>query len=1104
MLVSMSSPHTQELNWSDLGVYELPTGTVTLLLADIEGSTRLWETQPQQMAAAVVQLDRTLGELVATHRGVRPVEQGEGDSFVIAFNRAGDAVACALALQLADLGPIRLRIGMHTGDVQLRDPDRGDANYIGPAINRTGRLRDLAHGGQTVLSGATEAMVLDNLPAQAWLAYLGAYQLRDLPRAERVLQLCHTGLRNEFPPLRTVRAVAVQNLPVQLTTFVGRGQQLAEVRQTLETSRLVTLTGAGGVGKTRLGIEVAGGAAAQLAGGAWFVDLAPIADPDIVAIAVARALGLADQPTRSTMETLLSFIGERQMLIVLDNCEHLLDATAALIKALLGACAGLRLLVTSREPIGVAGEVTRRVPSLSLHDEALELFVDRAQLARPEFALAQQGAIVAEICRRLDGMPLAIELAAARVRALSVEEIRDSLQDRFRLLTGTTRTAVRRQQTLRASVDWSHALLTESERVLFRRLAVFVGGFDLEAARMVAVDDDIERYQLLDQITLLVDKSLVVAESVSGATRYRLLETMRQYAMEKLGESGEGEDVRIRHRDHYVVVARVLEDPVKASDQHQIGRTETEIDNLRAVFAWSLDRGDIDTALGLSSALLPLWLTRGRIHEALVGWFDTAFEEAKRGEVAPAIHARALADRALLHTWAIGADGRDWAEKALAMAREIGEPALLVRALTACGVMAAYRGEAGQHHLDEAISLARPLGDKWMLAQVLGWQTNFAIMEGDLHAVRQFGAEAQQMAAAVGDQFTVRQARNWLAWARGLSEDVARAVGELSEVSEDAAANHDAMWWVVATFYRALMMSYQGCHVAAQTTVEAPMSILAEFGDLWVGNGNGVRAVAALAADNIDQAEASSALAWELLLPNPIHQQMQVYLRAEAALARGNVVEARRWADEAVQVGMGWHRVLSLTTRARVAIVQGEPGLAERDAHEALSSAVGLDALIAVPDVFELLAIVALDSGRHAETARLFGAAEALRQRMGTARFKAHDAAHDDAVIRLRTALGDDAFDVAWAEGADLSTEESIGYAQRGRGQRKRPSSGWGSLTPTELAVVELVSAGLSNKAIAAKLFISLRTVESHLTHIYTKLGLSSRVQLVQEAARQA
>ena len=504
MLASMSEfdprADTPLVDWSELGVSGLlPTGTVTLLLADVEGSTRLWETQPEQMTAAMARMNHVVSETIATHDGVRPVEQGEGDSFVAAFARASDAVACALELQRAPLAPIRLRIGIHTGEIQLRD----EGNYAGPTINRTARLRDLGHGGQTLLSGAAEALVLDGLPDDVWLSDLGTHSLRDLPRPERVMQLCHPDLVNDYPPLRVSKPVVSQHLPMQLTSFVGRDDQLTQVRELLNQNRLVTLTGAGGAGKTRLAIQIAGQLSDEFGDGIWYVDLAPITDPDVVPIAVARALELPDQPGRSTMDALLRFVRDRQMLVVLDNCEHLLDASAELVVALLGAARGLTLLATSREAIGVAGELGWRVPSLSLADESIELFADRARHARPDFTVTDDNAAtVAEICARLDGLPLAIELAAARIRALSLTEIVESLHDRFRLLTGGARTAVRRQQTLRASVDWSHALLTEPERVLFRRLAVFYGGFDLDAAQAVAGGGDVQRYQVLDQLTL--------------------------------------------------------------------------------------------------------------------------------------------------------------------------------------------------------------------------------------------------------------------------------------------------------------------------------------------------------------------------------------------------------------------------------------------------------------------------------------------------------------------------------------------------------------------------------------------------------------------------
>ncbi|MGC1154456.1 ATP-binding protein, partial [Mycobacterium sp.] len=743
----------------------LPTGMATLLLADVEGSTRLWETQPEEMTAALVRFNQTVSEVIAAHGGVRPVEQGEGDSFVAAFARASEAVACALELQRAPLAPIRLRIGVHTGEVQLRD----EGNYAGPTINRTARLRDLAHGGQTVLSGATEDLVVDRLPAGAWLTDLGTHPLRDLPRPERVVQLCHPDLRDDFPPLRTAETVVSHNLPVQLSSFVGRGAQMTDVEKLLVDNRLVTLTGAGGAGKTRLGVEIAARIAAEFGDSVWYVDLAPVTHPGIVPVAVARALGLPDQPGRSTMDTLLRFVRDRQMLVVLDNCEHLLDASAELVVALLGAAPGLTLLATSREPIGVAGEVSWRVPSLSLAHEAIELFVDRARRARPDFAVDDDNApAVGEICRRLDGMPLAIELAAARVRALSVAEILEGLHDRFRLLTGGARTAVRRQQTLRASVDWSHALLTEPERVLFRRLAVFLGGFDLDAAQAVAGSGDVERYQVLDLLSLLVDKSLVVAENSGGRTRYRLLETVRQYALEKLAESGEADAIRSRHRDHYTGLAGLLDAPAGSDYEQRIEQAESEIANLRAAFLWSRENSDVELALALASSLQPLWLARGRFREGLAG-FDAVLTEdnAQHAEVAAVVRARALADRAVLATLMGAADSLDQAQEALAIAREVDDPALLARALTACSVIAVFANPAlARAYFAEAIGLARALDDWWRLSQLLAWQAVGAAVAGDPIATRAAGQEGRDLAEAIGDRFHSRQCRWSLAVAQ--------------------------------------------------------------------------------------------------------------------------------------------------------------------------------------------------------------------------------------------------------------------------------------------------------------------------------------------------
>ncbi len=1106
MLASMSEidprMDTPLVDWSELGVSALlPTGTVTLLLADVEGSTRLWETQPDEMTAALARLNHVVCDVITAHEGVRPVEQGEGDSFVAAFARASDAVAAALELQRAPLAPIRLRIGVHTGEIQLRD----EGNYAGPTINRTARLRDLGHGGQTLLSGTTEDLVADRLPSDTWLTDLGTHALRDLPRPERVTQLCHPDLVNDFPPLRVAKAAVSQRLPVQLTSFVGRDAESTQVRDLLAENRLVTLTGAGGVGKTRLAVHIAGHIAGEFADGVWYVDLAPITDPQVVPIAVARALGLPDQPGRSTMDVLTRFVADRQMLVVLDNCEHLLDASAALVNALLATAPGLTLLTTSREPIGVAGELSWRVPSLSLRDEAIELFTDRARRARPDFVVTDDNAaVVAEICERLDGLPLAIELAAARVRALSLAEILDSLHDRFRLLTGGARTAVRRQQTLRASVDWSHALLTEPERVLFRRLAAFMGGFDLDAAQNVCGGGDVERFQVLDQLSLLVDKSLVVADDSGGRTRFWLLETVRQYAQEKLGESGEADAVRARHRDYYTSLAAPIDAPAGSDYEQRLDQAEMEIDNLRAAFGWSRENSDTALALTLASSLQPLWITRGRMREGST-WFGTVLtdEAAQDPGMAAAVRARALADKAMLDMMLSAADSVDLAHQALALARQIEDPAVLARALTACGFTAAYNAELAGEFFAEAIELARESDDRWRLSQILAWQANAAIAAGDPIAARAAAEEGRDLAEAIGDRFDSRHCRMCLGVAQVYQGDLAGAFAQFRAVTTEAKAAHDGLLEAGNLAHQGIALAWQGDTVAARAAAEASLESASEFGWVIAGLGYHALAVVALAAGDVETARDASAAAWEHGSFVPGFATHLRPIDACAALAGGDLIAARRWADDAVATATGWALLaLALTTRARVAIAQGEPEQAERDAHDALASIPESFPYVGIFDILECLATLAVNAGSYREAARLFGAAAAIRQRVGVVRLKVWDADYEASLARLRNAVSQKDFEAAWAEGVSLSTEEAIAYAQRGRGQRKRPASGWESLTPAERDVVRLVCEGLGNSDIATRLFVSPRTVQTHLTHVYTKLGLSSRVQLAQEAAR--
>jgi DNA-binding CsgD family transcriptional regulator len=519
--------------------------------------------------------------------------------------------------------------------------------------------------------------------------------------------------------------------------------------------------------------------------------------------------------------------------------------------------------------------------------------------------------------------------------------------------------------------------------------------------------------------------------------------------------------------------------------------------------AWSRDNGDVELALQIASSLQPLWVTRGRLREGL-SWIDAGLADlaTSQHEVATAVRARSLADAALLDGWVGVPERREQAGEALAIARQLDDPKLLVRALTACCGTASFDPEEGATYFAEAIDLARSLGDKWRLSQLLGFQAYATMMAGDAIAARAVGEEGRELADAIGDRFASGQCRVWgLAGARAVLGDLPGADDELAELIADADAAGDPLCRFNGLTTHSFVLGWQGKTTAARAAAEAAIESATELGALIEGQGYLTLGAAELAAGDVAAAKEALMQGWNRIADIDF-SMMNTRWRAETDLAAGDLTAARSWADQAVSATRGFFRMLALTTRARVAMAEYDAEAAVRDAYDALACAADVKAQLGLPDVLDCLAQLAAQAESYPEAARLVGAAEAVRQHTAEVPYEIHRADYEALLAALRDAMGQSDFDTARAEGGGLSTEEAIAYAQRGRGERKRPSTGWGSLTPTERDVVRLVSEGLSNKDIAAKLFVSPRTVDTHLTHVYTKLDLSSRVQLAQEVTR--
>jgi len=760
----------------------LPSGIVTFLFTDIEGSTKLAQQYPDALPTLLAQHHGILNQSIQAHNGY--VFQIVGDSFSAAFHSADDALNATLDAQRLlhnetwTPAPIKVRMGIHTGAADLVEDDSKETRYLGYAtLALTQRVMSAGHGGQILLSQATHDLIKNELPENSTLRDMGERRLKDVLQPQRLYQLTVPDLPSEFAPLKTLESFQ-HNIPAQLTSFIGREKEIIEIKKLVGTNRIVTLTGSGGAGKTRLSLQIGTEYLGQFTQGVWFAELASVENPALVSQTLLALFKLREDAHRPPLEVLIDYLRQKNILLILDNCEHLIEACAQISEALLHACPKLNILASSREALGITGEIAYRVPSLTIHNpqhlpslenilevESIRLFVERATILKSDFALTKDNAsFVAQICSRLDGIPLAIELAAARVKVLTPEQIAARLDDRFRLLTGGSRTALPRQQTLRSMIDWSYSLLTEQEQTLFRRLAVFVGGWTLEAAEAVCPDVEaggILPHDILDLLTRLVDKSLVTTEEVLGETRYHRLETIRQYSREKFFETNEVAALRNWHLNFFVRFAESADKGLKGRDQMMWGnRMVIEQDNLRSALEWGLNKNPYN-ALCITGAANLFWTAGGYSAEGF-RWTQEALELFEKISTPNGVTveqervARARALRGLTRLYlSLGdnAKAKHVAEESVALYRQSQDRRGLSFALVILAYPLEFLGERVQAEaaLQESYAIARAEGDTYVICRALNILARvIADLYHDLELSQGYVEEAYRLAKEGG------------------------------------------------------------------------------------------------------------------------------------------------------------------------------------------------------------------------------------------------------------------------------------------------------------------------------------------------------------------
>ncbi len=988
----------------------LPTGTVSFLFTDIQGSTELLHgLGDQRYGEVLLEHQRILREAFAREDGAEVDTQG--DAFFVAFPRAWNAVAAATAAQRAlattpwpEGVAVRVRMGIHTGEPTLV----GD-HYVGLDVHRAARIAATGYGGQILLSERSHAMAQGSMPAGVEVRDLGEHRLKDLHRPEHIYQLVIPALPADFPPLKSLE-VLVTNLPaLQLTSFVGREREMGEIKSRLAAARLLTLLGPGGTGKTRLALQVGNDLLEQFPKGVWLVELAPLSDSGLVIQTVATVFNVREAAGRPLLDSLIDYLKPRELLLVLDNCEHLIESSANLAGALLRGCPQLRIMATSREPLGVAGEAAYRVPPLSRPDpakaitadqlgqfEAAQLFIERALASNPQFTVSDRNApAVSRVVHRLDGIPLAIELAAARVKVLSVEQIAARLDDRFRLLTAGARTGLPHHQTLQAAIDWSHDLLGEAERILFRRLSVFAGGFALAAAEEVCAGGEIDTLDVLDLLARLVDRSLVMTESRDDDIRYRLLETIRVYGRAKLLAAAEESEIRERHLQWHVKLAEDAESKLQGPDQTiWLDRLEQDLDDLRTALDWALaGRPDGDSGLRLAGALHRFWTRRGYLSEGRER-VETVLARAGtgptplRGKVLQAAAALALEQGDSRRAAAL-------AEEALALARGVDDTQLVCLCLNLLGVLARNRGDyeqAGQF-LGESERLGRRHGHTWALAETLNALGVTARRQRDNARAQVWIEQSLTLWRELGDKWGLAAALGHLGVIARNQGDYARARALHDESLALRRELGDRRYVAVAINSLATVVYDQGDYEHARTLFEES---LAQFQDL------GARPYAAATLGELG---------------------MTVARLGDLARAEALLTESLKLSRD---VGDKLNTATALSSLAMVAARQGKTGAAAAGWREALDLFGQQNDRLGVAEC--LVGLTRIDApgegGRPA--AELLGAAAALRQAVGAALSPVEQTEFDRAVAAVRAVLSADAFEQAWAVGHSLTLTDAV------------------------------------------------------------------------------